>query len=497
MKSSDLAPIRAAVRPRRSIGVWCGALAVALVSFAACKRATPAKPNVLLITLDTTRPDRLGCYGHAPARTPAIDELAREGTRFERAISTAGLTPMSHASILSGLDNPRHGLRVFHSKEAGHRLRESVHTLPELLAPRGYRTAAFTSAYPVSEAYNLQQGFQTFDSGVDTSALDLSGQQRHETQWADVRGTSTQRRGDATTDAALAWLDQNLTGDPFCMWVHYFDAHDFSIVPPKEWSAARGVVYPDASELDRRDQLQWRERLYDPELSFIDEQIARILTRLERAGALENTVVVITADHGQGLSDGLRNHRWMKHRLLYDWCVRVPLIVRGPGVAAGVVPTQVRTIDIVPTLLELLDVPAKDELDGRSLVPLFRGERETEPRLAYSDALNLYDTHSPRAAALPPGQYDNLYALQDGRWKLVWHEREPAQSELYDLAADPQELDNLYSPDHPEARRLEAVLVARQVTRVTPEGSGDDDPNAAALQALGYGGDDFGPSRPR
>src|SRR5690606_25302650 len=122
--------------------------------------------------------------------------------------------------------------------------------------------------------------------------------------------------------------------------------------------------------------------------------------------------VVVVADHGQGLSDGLQNHGWMKHRLLYDWCVRVPLILYGPGVTPGVIGTQVRTTDIVPTLLELVDVPASDELDGRSLVPLLRGESESEPRLAFSDALNLYDTHSPRATALPPGQYDNLYALQ-------------------------------------------------------------------------------------
>jgi choline-sulfatase len=468
-----------------ALGVW------------SCQHATRTKPNVLIITLDTTRPDRLGCYGHGPAETRAIDTLAQGGARFERAISTAGLTPMAHASILTGLNNHHHGLRVFHGAEAGHVMKPDVHSLPELLQPRGWRTAAFTSAYPVSRAYGLDQGFETFDSGVDTSALDLSGQQRHETTWADTRGTSTQRRGDETTDAALAWFGEHGEQGPWCMWVHYFDAHDFSIVPPAEWSSARGITYP-AGELNRRDQLEWRERMYDPELTFIDQQIARILARLEDSGSLDDTLVVIVGDHGQGLSDGLRNHKWMKHRLLYDWCVRVPLILHGPGVTARVVGTQVRTTDIVPTLLELLDVPAQDELDGRSLVALMRGEAEREPRLAFSDALNLYDTHSPRATALPPGQFDNLYALQDGRWKLVWHEREPALSELYDLVRDPQELDNRYAPDDPEVKRLLALLQASEVTRVEPSGATGEDPNAAALQSLGYGGGegDFAPTKP-
>lgn len=446
--------------------------------------------NVLLVTLDTVRADRLGCYGHASARTPTLDGLAASGARFERAISTAGLTPMAHASILTGLNNHHHGLRVFHSLEAGHRMDDEVHALPELLAARGYRTAAFTSAYPVSRAYGLDQGFTTFDS-VDTAELDLTGQQRHETLWADTRATRTQRRGDATTDAALAWLDAEGKGEPWCLWLHYFDAHDFSIVPPAEWSARRGIAYPAAEPLSRREQLEWRERMYDPELAFIDEQLARLLAWLEAAGLADDTVVVVTADHGQGLSDGLANHGWMKHRLLYDWCVRVPLILRGPGVPASVVSNQVRTIDIVPTLLELLDVPAQGELDGASLLPLLRGRADASPRLAYSDALNAHDSHSPRPNALPPGQYDNLFALQDGRWKLVWHERDERASELYDLAADPDELQNLYSPDHPDARRLRAVLASWDVARVERPAAGGG-PDSAALEALGYGGDGDG-----
>ncbi|MEZ6013518.1 MAG: sulfatase [Planctomycetota bacterium] len=473
-----------------------GSLAIGALVWS-CSDPGKQRPNVLIITLDTTRADRLGCYGATAASTRTIDALAKTGARFERAISTAGLTPMSHASILTGLNNYRHGLRVFYSQEAGHVLKDEVHTLPELLAPRGWHTAAFTSAYPVSRAYGLDQGFQTFDSGVDASALDLTSQQRHETEWADQRETATQRRGDATTDAALAWLSAQSADQPWCMWMHYFDAHDYSLVPPTDWAAARGITYPAAGSVQRRDQLQWRERMYDPELTFIDEQIARVLQKLVAMGVDERTLVVITADHGQGLSDGLRHHGWMKHRLIFDWGVHVPLILHGPGVEPRVIAEQVRTTDIVPTLLELLDVPAQDELDGASLVALMRGEKEATPRLAYSDALNLLDAHSPRAGALPPGQYDNLYALQDGRWKFVWHQQDEAASELYDLVTDPAELDNLYAPDHPEAKRLAAQLAALDPSRVEAPADNGADPNAEALQSLGYGGEDFGPAKPR
>lgn len=452
-----------------------------------------ARPNVLLITLDTTRPDHMGCYGAAGDITPNIDRLAAAGARFERAISTAGITPMSHASILTGLNNYRHGMRVFYSEECSFRLKDSVHTLPEILAAVGYRTAGMVSAYVVSEIYNLDQGFQDFDSGVDLEAIDISHQQKHATEWNPVGHTNTQRRSDFTVDAALTWLDEQGTGEkPWCMWVHMFDVHDFSLVPPPEHAAQFGITYPAVdTHVVGMEKHEWRERMYDPELNFVDQQVGRLLDWLRDNGQYDDTLVVLTADHGQGLLDGLRRHNWAKHRLLYDWCIRVPLIVRIPGEQAGVVVTeQVRTIDILPTLLEALDVGLPAEIEGLSLLPLMRHESEAEPRLAYADALNLYDAHSPKKK-LPKGQMDNLFAVTDGVWKLIWKERRRELSELYHLARDPLESTNLWRPDHPQALRLEAFLEEKGARIIELPTAGDGPgPSAAALGHLGYVGEE-------
>lgn len=450
------------------------------------------KLNVLLITLDTTRPDRMTCYGGQPGLTPTIDTIASEGVRFDRAISTAGITPMSHSSILTGLNNYAHGMRVFYSPKVSHRLKEVVDTLPEVLKDRGYRTAGRVSAYPVSGAYGLDQGFDSFTVGIDVDALNLEGQQRHET-FFDTDGLgNTQRRGDKTVDDAINWLDKNGNEDPWCMWVHMFDVHDYSLVPEDDFMERFAVgPYPeDARALRGATKLDWTVKMYDPELAFMDAQIARLRGWLEANGQLDNTVIVITADHAQGLREGYERHGWMRHRLLYDWCLRVPLIVRVPGFepATGVVENQVRTIDVLPTIAEALGVPLRNDVEGLSLVPLMRGETESEPRIAYADALNVYDKHCPPAKALPPHQKDNMFMACDGRWKLIWHESNQAQSQLYDLLKDPKELQNLYRDDHPRVAPLKDWITARGANVVEPPGSDSKAPNVAALNALGYGG---------
>lgn len=462
--------------------VALGALAVCFLC--GCAQEPPRRPNVLLITLDTTRADRLGSYGHPGNLTPGLDRVAAEGARFAFAIATAGLTPMSHASILTGLNPYAHGLRVFHG-EVGHRLPEHVPTLPELLAARGYRTAAFVSAYPVSEAYGLERGFERFKTGLEVDALDLTRQQRHETHWSPTRRSSTQRRGDYTTDDALEFVEAQTADQPWLLWLHYFDVHDFSLVPPREYAASQGMQY-DPSVTPQN--LVAREAMYDLELRWLDLQLQILFDRLRARGDWEHTIVVITSDHGQGLQDGLERHGWALHRLLYQWSLHVPLIVRGPGVPRGVVVDELaRTIDVLPTILELTDVPAPEGVEGKSLMSLVRGE-ERGARIAYADALNTLDSHSP-LRRLPPSQQDDLYVVMDRRWKLIHHRLRPEESELYDLERDPLETRNLYAQQPGEVARLRAFLTERDALRLVPAAGSAERPDAARLEALGYVGD--------
>ena len=454
----------------------------------------PKNWNVLLVTLDTTRPDWLGCYGSA-TRTPHIDSVAQDGARFERCQSTAGITPMSHASILTGLNNYAHGMRVFHSADISHALKDGVDSLPEILGhQRGYATAAMLSAYVVSEIYNLHQGFDTFLHGVDLDEINAEKQNKHEVFFERETGrTRTQRRADHTVGDALSWLDEQKSKDqPWCMWMHLFDVHDFTILPPNEFAERAGVAFPQTGTNAPKGKLanQLRHDLYGPEMTYMDEQLGRVLTWLRDNGQYDETIVVITADHGQGLLDGYERHGWAKHRLLYDWSVQVPLIVKVPGEApATVVADHVRTIDIVPTILEVLQVGAAQEVHGKSVLGLMRGAADDEPRLAYADALNLFDDHAPAKGRLPDGHHDNLYCLNDGTWKLVWRTKEQEKGELFNLKDDPQELNNLFREDHPEVKRLHEQLEQMNAFHLDPAEAGAAI-STAALEAMGYGGGD-------
>lgn len=470
--------------PDRTMRLLCLGLAG---SFLACGGPPAEQWNVLLVTLDTTRADRLGCYGYEAARTPNIDGLAKDGVLFERALSTAGITPMSHSSILTGLNNYEHGMRVFYSEEVSHKLKESVDTLPEILRARGYSTAACVSAYPVSEAYGLNQGFQYFNTGVNLAELDLTTQQKHEEFWHEGRNISTQRRSDATVDDALGWLDKEARKGPWCLWMHLFDVHDYSLVPPLDFVRSFGIDAYPVDDVDGK-SLEWRERMYDPEMSFQDQQLGRVFQWLKDQGQYENTIIVLTADHGQGLNDGWARHGWAKHRLLYDWALHVPLIVKLPGVQAGLaIPDQVRTIDILPTVLAALDVSAKKRIEGESLLPLIAGQHEAGPRLAYAEALNMYDKHAPVRGMPESARNENLYVVSDGDWKLIYH-RERHEHELFDMRNDPGELRNLASQKPEVIERLKRFLDERDAFRLEKPGPEDSaEPNAAALKGLGYG----------
>jgi len=453
------------------------------------------KPNVVLITMDTTRADYLSCYGFGvqPPTSPVLDRLAAEGTRFDMTISTAAVTPVSHASILTGLYNNEHGVRVIFAG-SGFRLPDGVPTLATRFKDAGYRTIAVHSAFPVSPYFGLGRGFDVIDS-FDTEMQQVQvseegGEDTHpEFRW----NQNYTRRSDDTIDIALEKLA--VTDEPFFLWVHLWDPHDTIHVPPQEFFPPPEQMYETDENgrvvLDASGKPKLRrpmKALYAAEIRYMDSQIGRLFERLQETGRWDDTIVAVTADHGQGLSD----HDWAAHRILYQEQIHVPLIVRIPGVhQKRVVKDLTRTVDIAPTLLDYAGVPGQDGMSGRTLRPLIEKQPD-EPRIAFADQINGYDLNARMVIKRP--QDDFVYAVASWPWKLVWRPNHPGQSELYDLASDPAESRNLWAWDHPAAVRLKKELAAEQswVTAPFPKQAGGAGQAAAmeALERLGYAGGD-------
>lgn len=423
--------------------------------------------NVLLVTLDTTRRDHLGCHGAPGNPTPHLDALAAEGIQFNLAISPSAATPVSHASILTGLNPYQHGVRVIYGG-GGYELPDYVPTLGTLLEQEGWHTGAFVSAFTVSEFYGFDRGFDTFDSGIRSTAADSmikTADGFWEWPWR-----RNQRRADETTREACRWIDQ--TTGPFLAWVHYWDPHDTGILPPRDFYQ-RYVP----RELEGKDRVR---AFYRAEVAYMDSQIGQLLACLQERSLPENTIVVVVADHGEGLGD----HGWWYHRLLYQEQIGVPLIMRVPGWPNGrVVDDLVRTTDILPTLLEQLGLEIPDDLAGRSLSGLVRGETE-EPRIAYADQINIFDLNAQMVKKRPDDGL--LYSVMDRTWKLIHRPNVEGKDELYNLDVDPRELDNLIDREPQEAARLKRELerVDGFVTR--PFGDVTDPEVLGRLRSLGY-----------
>ncbi|MBM3987125.1 MAG: DUF229 domain-containing protein [Planctomycetes bacterium] len=448
-------------------------LAAATALCAAACGVSERPQNVLVVLLDTTRADHLSCYGYERATTPVIDRLAAEGARFEDMRSQSSLTPVSASTLLTGSLPYRHGVRSLFSV-GGETLSKDVACVAELWQRSGRRTAAFVSAKPMGAQYGLARGFETYHDDLAPSF------ERHGIERA---SDAPQRPADDTTELALAWLEQH-GREPFALLVHYFDAHDPSFVPPRDW-LERNVSFPLPENLRRAGPEQripaltvprHRVDLYDAELRFMDEQLGRIVERLRAQGTLDETLIVVLADHGEAFGE----HGFWTHGILYEEQLHVPFVLRGPGIEPGtVVRERGRVVDVLPTLAELLDLPAPSQaLDGRSLAAYLRGGASSEPRDVYAEV-----HHAPGDRLARDRE---MYALRSLDWKYI-HRPATGRHELYDLASDPNELVNLYSPAHPRA-----VGLALRLTRMGALGGagvsldGLSEAQLEELRALGY-----------
>jgi len=404
----------------------------------------PIARNVVLITLDTLRTDRLSCYGSKRVDTPNIDAFAAEGVRFTNAASAVPLTLPAHASIMTGLYPPGHGVR----ENVGYVLDERIPTLAELLRRGGWATGGFVSAFVLDHQWGIGRGFDHYFDDFDLRGLEAGDA---------ANMGSVQRDGADTVAAAVRWLDERPTGRPFFLWLHLYDPHE--PYTPREPFKSR---YP--------------EHPYDGEVAYTDSLVGTFRQALADRGLLDGTLAVLTSDHGEGLGDhGEDFHGFF----VYETTVHAALIVRLPatGRAGRVVDQAVSHVDLLPTILDLAGLPAPENLHGRSLVPLMTGRRPGRDRPVYSESLYplLHYGWAP------------LRALRSERFKLI----DAPRAELYDLAQDPSEEDNLHGRDPNLANDLIAALAGLRKRIESGERSGGggaaiDEQTLAKLRSLGY-----------
>ena len=391
--------------------------------------------NVVLVTIDTARRDRFGCYGDPDARTPTVDALAATGVRFADAVTSAPLTLPSHATLLTGLYPTSHGV---HDNGIG-ALGPEPSTLATSLSQRGYATGAFIGAFVLDQRFGLARGFDVYDFAV--------GRDGYRPGQPDFN----ERAADGVTDAALDWLNRAAGDDaPFFAWLHYFDPH-----------------LPYTSPLARLPEFAGRP--YDAEIAYADAQLKRVVDWLQQRGLRDRTLVVVASDHGEAFGE----HGEATHGMfIYEGTMAVPLIVSCPSLfprpvvhAGGVV----GLVDVRPTLEDLLGVTAGDAMDGQStLAPVPAGRRV------------YMETHGPRRmAGCAP-----LHGLRGADDKFI----AAPEPEYYDLAADPGEMENLHRRRAADLQPVRAELEAR----LAGAGAGDvgvrtlTDEEVRRLGSLGY-----------
>jgi arylsulfatase A-like enzyme len=454
--------------PRRSSWILASValLACALAGLSCAGKQKPT--NLLVITVDTLRSDRLGCYGYGLPTSPNIDRLAAEGVLFETVCCQAPLTLPSHCSIFTSRYTISHGA-VGHA----YPLSKDVTTLAEILKASGRSTAAFVSNHVLAAEYGLSRGFDTY-------------WEIHRLENSDRVALKRQNQ-DPTTEAAIAWLREH-ESKPFFVWIHWFHPHK-PYDPPAEYAArfaGRAGGHTWSTEELNDVWLGTREmppeevtrlnRLYDGEVAFSDAQVGIVLEELRRLGVDDRTLVVFTGDHGEVLYE---HDRYFGHDLmLYDACMHVPLIIRYRGWSPARIQGQVQSIDIMPTVLALLGVPAEVPLQGKDLGPLVRGQGDATTEIA------ICQSYPPKDKSLP------IFGLRTESSKLILHETEDGfRQELYDLREDPGETRDLSQVDSLRADALEAYYLRWAEAVGTGEGIQEpelDQETLKNLRSLGY-----------
>jgi arylsulfatase A-like enzyme/Flp pilus assembly protein TadD len=394
--------------------------------------------NVVVVTVDTLRPDHLRCYGYSNIETPALDGLAQRGVLFENAVAQTPLTPPSHASIFTGQNPNVHKVR----NTGGFVLQSSSHPLARILSEQGWDTGAFIGSAVLKKLFGFNNGFNVYDDEMPRPG------KRNEFR------EDPERKASVVVDHAIAWLNARSSSKPFFLWVHIYDPH---------------IPYNPPAQFARK----YQGRPYDGEIAYADQQVGRLFEAVGTKSRPEQTVIAVLSDHGESLNE----HGEHTHGVfIYDSTLRIAFIMAGPGIPAGVrVKQQARSIDFLPTLLEIMGGRAPAYVQGLSLVPAFSG-KSVATDIAYAETLY------PKMNM----NWSELRAIRTNRWKYI---RAP-RPELYDLISDPGETNNVIQQHAPEAQKFEAQL--KNV--ISPGGNGTEKVDTAMidervmdqLKSLGY-----------
>ena len=431
--------------------------------------ALPDVENVVLVSIDTLRADHLGCYGNEVVRTPHLDALAAEGVLFTAHMNAAPSTLCSHTSLMTGTYPHTHG-----TPRNGFLVPEENEMLAEVLRDAGFVTAGFIGAYPLRSKFRFDQGFDTYD---DKQAI---------------------RTGVKVNESVARWLENRPAGRLF-LFVHYWDVH-LPYDPPQPY---RDMYRTDDVPMERtKDEIEYvrgsmqagndecarsgaLKELYAGAVSFVDEIVGDLMVLLAQHELVDSSLIVVTSDHGEAMDEHWEF--WDHGESTYDTTVRTPLILRLPSAyAAGMRRDEVvSNVDVMPSILELLDLPRSPALEGTSFVALLRSEVEAPRPPAFSEGTK---PHDAKTESLAWTNARKCRAVRDGKWKLI---ERPLHGtlELYDLEADPGETTNLFE------REKDAPWLAELRQRLgdwgsaVPSRTGAHDTSAETLrelEALGY-----------
>jgi arylsulfatase A-like enzyme len=421
--------------------------------------------NVLLVTIDTLREDHCSVSGYARPTTPGLERLAEQGVRMELAYAPTSTTGPTHASIFTSLYPIAHGVR-----KNGMRLDEEIGTLAEALKEAGYRTGAVVSSFVLDAKFGYARGFDSYEDDFDPATATIF---RSEFDGQVAEG-AFDRRADETTRQAVRMIEDLARGDaPFFAFVHYFDPH-YPYTPPDGYAS----MFPSGSA----DELSVAISAYDGEIAFADREVDVLLRFLERLGLDDDTLVVVTADHGEGLME----HGHMKHGVqIYEEAVRVPLLFRLPGRLAGgrSLEEPVELLDLMPTILDLAGVPAGEELQGLSLAGPLLGTGRLEP----DRAVYLHRRHYDAQRIGEIEVAGEKFGVRVGPWKYIEGEAEGSR-ELFNLSDDPEERVDLRESFPEVAQDLASRIAAWRMAHTR---QGGDQPQLSPedverLRALGY-----------